>query len=82
MKYNKLDSTDEVSLDLDDADNQNGITTQINLIDEQAEILKQIFSFGQNTTEDDGDPIIEVGDHQKVPRTLFTFKALIYDKHG
>ncbi len=50
----------------------------ISLIDEQVEIFKQIFSFGQATSEDD-DPNIEVGDHQIVPRALFTFKGVVYD---
>ena len=53
-------------------------TEIVNLIDEQVEILKQIFNFGL-MTQDDDDPNIEVGDHQIVPRALFTFKAIVYD---
>ena len=49
------------------------------MIDEQAQILKSIFAFGNPTNEEDDDPYIEVGQKQKVPRTLFTFKALVYD---
>ena len=56
----------------------------MNLLNEQTAILKSIFSFGQPPTEneDDDDAMVEVGDHQKVPRSLFTFKALLYDQHA
>ena len=77
MDYQKLD---EASSDFEDSDSPQ--LEQINLIDEQAQILKQIFAFGNPSTEDDDDPYIEVGMGQKVLRTLFTFKALVLDQHG
>lgn len=77
MEYRRVEDS---SSDVEDSDTHT--ITEISLIDSQAEILKQIFSFGQPTNEDDDDPSFEVGDRQKVPRTLFTFKALVYDQHG
>lgn len=79
VDYKKVDLTDDISSsDFDEQDTQ-AAPESINLIDEQAETLKQIFAFGSPKNEDDDDPYLEVGDRQKVPRTLFTFKALIYD---
>ena len=55
------DLSNEVSFS--DSEDQ---TTQdiepLSLIDEQIEILKQIFSFG-NPVNDDEEPNVEVGDH-------------------
>ena len=75
---------DEImSSDLDDSDAGMAPDNHINLLSEQTEVLKEIFSFGQPENEDDeDDTTIEVGNNQKMPRTLFTFKALLYDNHA
>mmetsp|Transcript_4052 Transcript_4052/g.4941 ORF Transcript_4052/g.4941 Transcript_4052/m.4941 type:complete len:105 (+) Transcript_4052:54-368(+) len=65
----------------------------INLIKTQDEILKSILTFGASREKsapagDDGgdysdeDPEIEVGDGCFVPRSLFTFKALVFDTNS
>lgn len=55
------DLSNEVSF----SDSEDQTTQEIeplSLIDEQIEILKQIFSFG-NPVQDDDEPNFEVGDH-------------------
>ena len=82
MDYQRLNNQQESASDFEDSDTSIGNLDKLNLIDEQASILKAIFAFGNPTSEDDDDPYVEVGQKQKVPRTLFTFKALVYDQHG
>lgn len=72
-----------MSSDFDDSDAVMASESQINLLREQTDVLKEIFSFGQSENEDDeDDTMIAVGNNQKMPRTLFTFKALLYDNHA
>ena len=60
----------------------------INLIATQEQIMKQIFCYGtskaessakQGGDESDEDEEIEVGDGCFIPRSLFTFKVLVFD---
>lgn len=39
-------------------------------------------NFGQQNNDEDDETEIEVGEGQRVARSLFTFKALIYDTHA
>ena len=67
----------------------------INLIRTQDSILKSILTFGASREKSapagdaadggdysDEDPEIEVGDGCYVPRSLFTFKALVFDTNS
>ena len=80
--------------DGDDAFQKKSGPALIDLIRTQDEILKSILTFGTSREKTapgggdaDGDysdeePEIEVGDGCFVPRSLFTFKALIFDTNS
>lgn len=73
---------------------QRGGPPLINLIKTQDHILKSILTFGTNKQKSgppagegqgdysDEDQEIEVGDGCFVPRSLFTFKAFIFDTNS
>ena len=82
----------DYSEDLDVPEQQKRL---INLIISQSQIFKNILGFGtykkrgrgfkgdqRDSDESDGEDDVEVGDGQMAPRSLFTFKALVLDKHG
>ena len=76
-----------------DDDEEGNQTTLVNLITTQENILTQVLCFGTNKgidattqsaqkTDDvdsDEDQEIEVGDGVYVPKSLFTFKLLVFD---